>query len=128
MAISADEHPGKSQSARRFAELHALTNYSFLRGASHPEELVEQAARLGYRAIAITDECSFAGLVKAHLAAKAHDMHLIVGAEFHLEDDLHLVLLGAAFAIAASKQDGTGPSREAAVRFAMSELTLCGTL
>jgi error-prone DNA polymerase len=93
MAISADEHPGKSQSAGRFAELHALTNYSFLRGASHPEELVEQAARLGYRAIAITDECSFAGLVKAHLAAKAHDMHLIVGAEFHLEDGLHLVLL-----------------------------------
>jgi error-prone DNA polymerase len=73
--------------------VHALTNYSFLRGASHPEELVEQAARLGYRAIAITDECSFAGLVKAHLAAKAHDMHLIVGAEFHLEDGLHLVLL-----------------------------------
>ena len=43
-----------------YAELHTISNYSFLRGASHPEELVEQAARLGYQAIAITDECSFA--------------------------------------------------------------------
>ncbi len=76
-----------------FAELHTLSNYSFLRGASHPEELVEQAARLGYRAIAITDECSFAGLVKAHLAAREHDIDLIVGAEFHLEEGIHLVLL-----------------------------------
>jgi error-prone DNA polymerase len=73
--------------------LHTVSNYSFLRGASHPEELVEQAAQLGYRAIAITDECSFAGLVKAHMAARDHDIHLIVGAEFHLEEGLHLVLL-----------------------------------
>ena len=76
-----------------FAELHVLSNYSFLRGASHPEELVEQAAKLGYRAIAITDECSFAGLVKAHLAARDHHIQLIAGAEFHLEEGIHLVLL-----------------------------------
>ncbi len=76
-----------------YAELHTISNYSFLRGASHPEELVEQAAQLGYRAIAITDECSFAGLAKAHLAAKDHDIQLIVGAEFHLEEGIHLVLL-----------------------------------
>ena len=84
---------GRPSGRQPFAELHVLSNYSFLRGASHPEELVEQAAKLGYRAIAITDECSFAGLVKAHLAAKDHDIQLIVGAEFHLEEGIHLVLL-----------------------------------
>ena len=44
-----------------YAELHCLSNFSFLRGASHPEELVERAAALGYHALAITDECSLAG-------------------------------------------------------------------
>ncbi len=76
-----------------FAELHCLSNFSFLRGASHPEELVRRAAALGYRAIAITDECSFAGIVKAHMAARDCGIHLIVGAEFRLEEDLRLVLL-----------------------------------
>ena len=80
-----------------YAELHCVSNYSFLRGASHPEELVYQAARLGYRAIAITDECSMAGMVKAHMAAKQAGIHLITGSEFHLDDadgkDIHLVLL-----------------------------------
>jgi len=80
-----------------FAELHCLSNYSFLRGASHPEELVERAAALGYRALALTDECSFAGLVKAHVAAKERGLPLIVGAEFRLQDDdaghVQLVLL-----------------------------------
>ena len=76
-----------------FAELHCLSNFSFLRGASHPEELVRRAADLGYRAIAITDECSFAGIVKAHMAARECGMHLIVGAEFQLEEGLGLVLL-----------------------------------
>ena len=65
-----------------YAELHALSHYSFLRGASSPEELVAQAKRLGYRALALTDECSLAGVVRAHLAAKAHALALIVGAEF----------------------------------------------
>jgi error-prone DNA polymerase len=82
----------------RFAELHCISNYSFLRGASHPEELVQQAATLGYAALALTDECSFAGLVKAHVAAREHGLKLIVGAEFHLQETdsdvaLHLVLL-----------------------------------
>ena len=54
----------------RYAELHCLSNFTFLRGASHPEELVERAAALGYDALALTDECSFAGVVRAHLAAK----------------------------------------------------------
>ena len=52
-----------------YAELHALSNFTFLRGASHPEELVGQAAALGYPAIAITDECSLSGIVRAHSAA-----------------------------------------------------------
>jgi error-prone DNA polymerase len=49
-----------------YAELHCLTNFSFLRGASHPHELVEQAMSRGYSALAITDECSLAGVVRAH--------------------------------------------------------------
>ncbi|HEV8502403.1 MAG TPA: PHP domain-containing protein, partial [Casimicrobiaceae bacterium] len=53
-----------------YAELHCLTAFSFLRGASHPEELVERAQAQGYAALAITDECSLAGAVRAHLAAK----------------------------------------------------------
>ncbi|MCZ6658070.1 MAG: error-prone DNA polymerase [Gammaproteobacteria bacterium] len=79
----------------QFAELHCLSNYSFLRSASHPEELIKRAAKLGYEAIAITDECSFAGLVKAHMAAKEHGIKLIVGAEFLIDDTdgARLVLL-----------------------------------
>ncbi|MDP3356800.1 MAG: error-prone DNA polymerase [Polaromonas sp.] len=65
-----------------YAELHALSNFSFQRGASHAQELVERAAQLGYRAIAITDECSVAGVVRAHMAAKALGLQLLPGAEF----------------------------------------------
>ena len=53
-----------------YAELHCLTNFSFLRGASHPHELVEQAMSCGYSALAITDECSLAGVVRAHTAVR----------------------------------------------------------
>ena len=77
MAISAE--------SVQFAELHALSNYSFLQGASHPEELVKQAHALGYEAIALTDECTYAGLVKAHMAAKDCGIKLIVGAEFTVD-------------------------------------------
>ncbi|MEM8500582.1 MAG: PHP domain-containing protein, partial [Pseudomonadota bacterium] len=76
-----------------YAELHCISNFSFLRGASHPGELVLQAAKLGYSAIAITDECSLAGIVKAHVAAKECRIQLIVGSEFVLEEGLRLVLL-----------------------------------
>ena len=79
--------------AGEFAELHCLSNYSFLRGASHPEEIVKQAVELGYSAIAITDECSFAGLVKAHMAAKSFGIKLIAGAEFNLQEGFRLILL-----------------------------------
>ena len=67
-----------------YAELHCRSNFTFLTGASHPEELVERAARLGYSALAITDECSVAGVVRAHVEAKARKLHLIVGAEMRL--------------------------------------------
>ena len=81
------------QESIRYAELHCISNYSFLRGASHPEELVQHAAKLGYKAIAITDECSLAGVVKAHVEAKKCAIKLIIGSEFFIEDNLHLVLL-----------------------------------
>ena len=77
----------------QYAELHCLSNYTFLRGASHPEELVQKAKALGYHAIAITDECSMAGAVKAHVAAKSHQIKLLIGSEFYLLDDIKLVLL-----------------------------------
>ncbi|MSQ55758.1 MAG: error-prone DNA polymerase [Betaproteobacteria bacterium] len=76
-----------------YAELHCISNFSFLRGASHAEELVARAAALGYAALAITDECSLAGIVRAHVSAKEHGLHLVVGAEFRLEDGPALVLL-----------------------------------
>jgi error-prone DNA polymerase len=77
-----------------YAELHCLSNFSFLRGASHPKELVLRAAGLGYHALAITDECSVAGIVKAWQAVKDHDvpLKLITGAEFHLADELLVIL------------------------------------
>ncbi|NHN37754.1 error-prone DNA polymerase [Pseudomaricurvus alcaniphilus] len=71
-----------------FAELHCLSNFTFLRGASRPEELVARARELGYAAIAITDECSLAGVVKAHVAARELGIKLIIGSEFRLDDEL----------------------------------------
>src|SRR5262249_18644608 len=75
------------------AELHCLSNFSFLRGASSPSELVERAAALGYRALAVTDECSVAGVVRAHEAAKELGLPLVVGSEIRLDDGARLVLL-----------------------------------
>jgi error-prone DNA polymerase len=84
-----------------YAELHCVSNFSFLRGASHPEELVEQALALEYAGLALTDECSFAGSARAHLAlrelaetdAAARDFKLIHGTEIQLADGPKLVLL-----------------------------------
>lgn len=64
-----------------YVELRCKTNYSFLEGASHPEELVVRAKELGYRGLAITDRSSLAGVVRAYAAAKDHALKLIVGAE-----------------------------------------------
>ena len=68
-----------------YAELHCISNFTFLRGASHPHELVKRASELHYNALAITDECSLAGVVKAHVAAIDHDLKLIIGSEFRLD-------------------------------------------
>ncbi len=78
-----------------YAELHCLSNFTFLRGASHARELVEAAVRRGYKALAITDECSLAGVVRAHVAAGEHkgNFQLIIGSEFTLDDGLRFVLL-----------------------------------
>jgi error-prone DNA polymerase len=93
-----------------YAELHCLSNFSFLRGASHPEELVERAHQLGYSALALTDECSFAGVVRAHAAAKECALPLIIGSEIQLAGGPKLVLF-------ATNREGYGN---------LSELITCG--
>ncbi|MGH8145556.1 MAG: PHP domain-containing protein, partial [Rhodanobacteraceae bacterium] len=76
-----------------YVELHCLSDFSFGRGASSALELFERAKRCGYSALAITDECSLAGIVRAHQAAHDAGVPLIVGSEFRLADGLRLVLL-----------------------------------
>ena len=90
-----------------YAELHCVSNFSFLRGASHPGELVDRALALGYTALALTDDCSVAGVVRAHLALRKvreqaladgkdpPDFKLIIGSEFTVqaEPDFKLVVL-----------------------------------
>src|SRR5258705_9434300 len=74
-----------------YVELHALSNFTFLKGASQPAELAARAHELGYRALAVTDECSLAGVVRAHVAAKKHRLPLIICAEFRFDDWLKFV-------------------------------------
>ncbi|HZT48795.1 MAG TPA: PHP domain-containing protein, partial [Hyphomicrobiaceae bacterium] len=69
-----------------FAELVAATNFSFLRGASHPHEMVARAAELGLAAIGIADRNTLAGVVRAHTAAKEHGIRLLVGARLVTDD------------------------------------------
>ena len=75
-----------------YAELHCTSNFSFLQGGSHPEELVDRAAALGYAAVAITDRASLSGMVRAHAAAKEAGIKLIVGAVVEPIDAAPLVL------------------------------------
>lgn len=75
----------------KYTELQVTSNFSFLRGASHPEELVEQAAGLGYTAIAITDHNTLAGIVRAHAAAKKLNIRIIVGCRINLMDGISLL-------------------------------------
>ncbi len=70
----------------RYVELHCKTNFSFLEGASHPDELVNQAAQLGYEGLAVTDRNSVAGVVRAHVAARQVGLKLLIGAEITLAD------------------------------------------
>lgn len=69
-----------------YIELQVTTNFTFLRGASHPEELVIHAAQLGYTQIGITDRNSFAGIVRAHAAAKKAGIRIIPGCRLDLDD------------------------------------------
>src|SRR5687768_9210258 len=80
------------QRAVPYAELHCKTNFSFLEGASHADELVVHAAELGYRALAITDAHSLAGVVRAHGAAKEVGLKLLIGAEVRPTDVPPVVL------------------------------------
>jgi len=75
-----------------YAELQVTTNFSFLRGASHPDELVLTAAALGHSAIAITDRNSLAGVVRAHHAAKQVGLRLVVGGRLDLRDGTSLLV------------------------------------
>src|SRR5262249_7755986 len=88
---SADD--SSARPAVRYAELHAKTNFSFLEGASHPDELVAHAAELGYGALAVADRDSLAGVVRAHTAAKSVGLKLLIGAEVHPQDAPAVVLL-----------------------------------
>ena len=81
---SAGEREGPAPRMKEFAELYCRSNFSFLTGASHPEELVREAHALGYAAVAITDECSVAGAVRAHGAARDLDIKLIIGSAFQV--------------------------------------------
>ena len=76
-----------------YAELQVTSNFSFLRGASQPEELVERAHALGYRALALTDRNTLAGVVRAHHAARRTELRFIVGARLDLEDGPSLLCL-----------------------------------
>ncbi|MEP6941189.1 MAG: error-prone DNA polymerase, partial [Rudaea sp.] len=78
-----------------YAELHCLSNFSFQRGASSASELFTRACRLGYAALAITDECSLAGIVRAYEAQNETGLRLIVGTEIRLSDGPRLVVLAA---------------------------------
>ncbi|WP_366654545.1 error-prone DNA polymerase [Fodinicurvata sp. EGI_FJ10296] len=80
-------------SAPVYAELQVTSNFSFLEGGSHPEELVLAAAALGLQAVAITDRASLAGVVRAHVAARDHGVRLIVGARLDPVDGPPLVCL-----------------------------------
>ncbi len=70
-----------------YAELDCISNFTFLTGASHPEDLVSRASQLGYKALALSDDCSLAGMVRAHLAAREHGLKLIVGSRFKIDSD-----------------------------------------
>ncbi|MCB1665767.1 MAG: PHP domain-containing protein, partial [Pseudomonadales bacterium] len=76
-----------------YAELHCVSHFTFLQGASSPEELVARACELGYEALAITDECSLSGVVRAHVAARSTRLKLLIGSRFVLQDGLAFLLV-----------------------------------
>ena len=83
--MSSPACPPVARAGPAYAELHCVSSFSFQRGASQPEELVERAHQLGYSALAITDECSVAGVVRAHEAAQRLGLKLLLGSELLLD-------------------------------------------
>jgi predicted metal-dependent phosphoesterase TrpH len=106
-------------SAARYAELQCTSHFSFLRGASSCEELFAEAAKLGIEALAIVDRNSLAGIVRAHEAAKATGMRLIVGCRVDLADGMSILVypaclcapLPVAFAWQEVRRQGAMPAR-----------------
>lgn len=89
-----EEHaPPRADGGSAYVELDAISNYSFLRGASHPEEIVGQAAAIGMKAVAVADVNSLAGIVRAHVAAKQHGIQLVVGTRVEPTDAHGITLL-----------------------------------
>ena len=82
---------GTGQPCRAYAELQAVSNFSFLTGGSHPDELVVTAKALGLEALGIADRNTLAGVVRAHVAAKEAGLRLLVGARLDLMDALSLI-------------------------------------
>jgi len=76
-----------------YVELRCISNFTFLRGASRPHELVARAKALGYAALALADECSMAGMVRAHVAAKEQGLRLLVGSQFKVDCDSPFTLV-----------------------------------
>ncbi|PTE00139.1 error-prone DNA polymerase [Pandoraea apista] len=109
-AEPADPRAADDGSLPAYAELHCLSNFSFQRGASHPEELIARAAYLGYTALAITDECSLAGVVRALAEGVKHPaVSLIVGSEFRLTPEREADTLGMVHLVAlAQHREGYG--------------------
>jgi error-prone DNA polymerase len=79
----------------RYAELHCRSCFSFLSAASRPQELVRTAAELGYAALAITDVCSLAGIVRAHEEAEQRGLKLLIGSELPIDGGPRLLALAA---------------------------------
>jgi len=99
-----------------YAELHCISNFTFLRGASHPEELIDRAAELNYAGLALTDECSLAGIVRAHVRAKRYQLKLLVGSEFRCLDGERLVVLAPCAASYAALCQLISAARRAAAK------------
>ena len=91
-----------------YAELQCRSNFSFLQGASHPEELVARAQALGYSALALTDECSLAGVVRAHGEARRRGLHLVVGAMMQLQQPGGAAQQGPRLVVLAQSRRGYG--------------------
>ena len=94
-----------------YAELQATSNFSFLRGASHPHELVQAAAEQGLAAIALTDRNSLAGVVRAHQAARQLGIRFVLGVRLDLREKVASPAPREASEPRAAERGGSGPAR-----------------